>query len=547
MHTSLAAVVVVASLQIFGELRPIRLTREQSAAEELSISTAFGLVLMLVSSIGIAIGAQVIAVLLDGMLRRRPISAMVLSVARYTVAFGGAQVVYAALRGEALLDNNSAFTSQDVLPALAAAATLLVLNMALISAAVAFRSGDSVREHLRENLHFMISGSVLATLAPVVAAVMNFNVWLVPLLLLPILAVQRTAGLFLERERRAMHDALTGLPNRAQLQSRVEAICANPRTQHQGRGHDRRPRPLQGDQRHPRPPRRRRADQGGRRAAGHARPRGRHRGPARRRRVRARRERRGRERRRRAGPPDRQGAADPFLVSGVSLDVQASIGIALAPLHGEDSETLLRRADVALYTAKESRGCFAIYSPDEDLHTPQRLALLGDLRRGIDNDELHLHYQPQCDVRTGQVVGVEALVTLAAPGARAADAGAVHLHRREHRPDRAADDAGARDGGHPAGPLASGRLRPADGGQPVRTPPHQPRAAGPGGRDPAPPRCPADRADPRGHREHDHGRPVAGHRGPRPAARVRRPAGRSTTSVRATRRCPTCAASTSTS
>ena len=149
---------------------------------------------MLVSSIGIAIGAQVIAVLLDGLLRRRPISTTVLSVARYTVAFGAAQVVYAALRGEQLFENSSAFTSQDVLPALAAAATLLVINMALISAAVAFRSGDSVREHLRENLHFMISGSVLATLAPVVAAVMNFNVWLVPLLLLPILAVQRTAG-----------------------------------------------------------------------------------------------------------------------------------------------------------------------------------------------------------------------------------------------------------------------------------------------------------------------------------------------------------------
>src|SRR4051794_8214980 len=186
IHTSLAAVVVVASLQIFGELRPIRLTREQSAAEELSISTAFGLVLMLVSSIGIAIGAQVIAVLLDGLLRRRPVGTMVLSVARYTVAFGAAQVVYAALRGEQLFDNSSPFASQDVLPALAAIATLLVINMALISAAIAFRSGDSVREHLRENLHFMISGSVLATLAPVVAAVMNFNVWLVPLLLLPI-------------------------------------------------------------------------------------------------------------------------------------------------------------------------------------------------------------------------------------------------------------------------------------------------------------------------------------------------------------------------
>src|SRR4051794_24653578 len=115
MHASMSAVAVIAAVQIFGELRPIRLTRDQSATDELSISTAFGLVLMLVSSIGIAIGAQVIAVLLDGILRRRSLGAMVMTVARYTIAFLGAQVVYAALRGESLLDNNTAFSGNDVL------------------------------------------------------------------------------------------------------------------------------------------------------------------------------------------------------------------------------------------------------------------------------------------------------------------------------------------------------------------------------------------------------------------------------------------------
>ncbi len=410
MHASMTAVAVIAAVQIFGELRPIRLTREQSSTDELSVSTAFGLVLMLVSSIGIAIGAQVIAVLLDGIIRRRPLGAMVLSVARYTIAFLGAQVVYAALRGEALLDNNTAFSGKDVLPALAAAATLLVLNTAMISVAVAVRSGESVREHLRENLHFLISGVVLVSLAPVVAAVMSFSVWLVPLLMLPILAVQRTAGLFLERERQAMHDPLTGLPNRAQLRSKVEAICSDPKSStkaavmivdldHFKEIND---------------------------TLGH------HIGDAL---IRAVGERLaglvreadtvarlgGDEFALVANGADESAARelanrisralrDPFLVSDISLDIQASIGIALAPLHGEDSETLLRRADVALYTAKESRGCFALYSPDADLHTPQRLALLGDLRRGVDNNELTLHYQPQCDVRTGQVVGVEALV-----------------------------------------------------------------------------------------------------------------------------------------
>jgi predicted signal transduction protein with EAL and GGDEF domain len=85
---------------------------------------------------------------------------------------------------------------------------------------------------------------------------------------------------------------------------------------------------------------------------------------------------------------------DPFTVQGVRIDVQASIGLALSPEHGSDGETLLQRADVALYTAKERRGCHAIYQPENDGHTPERLALLGDLRRGIDAQELVVHYQP---------------------------------------------------------------------------------------------------------------------------------------------------------
>jgi EAL domain-containing protein (putative c-di-GMP-specific phosphodiesterase class I) len=101
---------------------------------------------------------------------------------------------------------------------------------------------------------------------------------------------------------------------------------------------------------------------------------------------------------------------DPFTVQGVRLDVRASIGLALSPDHGSDGETLLQRADVALYTAKERRGCYAIYQPENDEHTPERLALLGDLRRGIDANELVVYYQPKCDSRTGQIVGVEALV-----------------------------------------------------------------------------------------------------------------------------------------
>jgi EAL domain-containing protein (putative c-di-GMP-specific phosphodiesterase class I) len=63
-----------------------------------------------------------------------------------------------------------------------------------------------------------------------------------------------------------------------------------------------------------------------------------------------------------------------------------------------------------MYVAKEDRGSWAVYDPDLDGNTPQRLTLLAELRDGLDRDELVIHYQPKCATRTGEVVGVEALV-----------------------------------------------------------------------------------------------------------------------------------------
>jgi len=101
---------------------------------------------------------------------------------------------------------------------------------------------------------------------------------------------------------------------------------------------------------------------------------------------------------------------EPFPVDGVNLSVEASIGLALAPQHGRDGNALLRAADVAMYEAKERRCGVSTYNPELDSNTPTRLALLGDLRRALRDDELLLHYQPKVDLQTGEVRGVEALV-----------------------------------------------------------------------------------------------------------------------------------------
>ena len=96
-------------------------------------------------------------------------------------------------------------------------------------------------------------------------------------------------------------------------------------------------------------------------------------------------------------------------IEGVRVDIGASIGITLCPTHGDEATALLRRADVAMYAAKSTHAPIEIYSADRDTHSPQRLALVGELRSTLEGGDLRVVYQPKADLRTGRVVGVEAL------------------------------------------------------------------------------------------------------------------------------------------
>src|SRR4029079_6129715 len=100
----------------------------------------------------------------------------------------------------------------------------------------------------------------------------------------------------------------------------------------------------------------------------------------------------------------------PFVIEGLELDVRASIGIALANGQAPTANDMLRQADVAMFLAKDAKSGYAIYTPEFDRHSPQRLALGSDLRQAIERRQLSLHYQPKVDLRTGRVIGTEALV-----------------------------------------------------------------------------------------------------------------------------------------
>lgn len=100
----------------------------------------------------------------------------------------------------------------------------------------------------------------------------------------------------------------------------------------------------------------------------------------------------------------------PFQVDGSEVELGGSIGIALYPDHGTDAEGLLRRADIAMYAAKQARSGCALYDPESDRHSPERLRMRAELRHALDAGEFVLNYQPQVDAHTGSLIAVEALV-----------------------------------------------------------------------------------------------------------------------------------------
>lgn len=103
--------------------------------------------------------------------------------------------------------------------------------------------------------------------------------------------------------------------------------------------------------------------------------------------------------------------ASPFTLEEREIFISVSIGISLFPSNGQEAEALVKNADIAMYHAKESgRNTYRFYSQEIDRMTAEQLGLENDLRRALERGELRVHYQPQIEISTGRICGMEALV-----------------------------------------------------------------------------------------------------------------------------------------
>ncbi len=402
---------------VIGELLPIEVARQGRHSDEITISSTFSLALVLMAPLGVVLIAQAIPLVIDDVRRGKHWSRPVFNVAQYTLTLAAARLAFCLVSHQEFL-HPGPFGAADIPAAFTAALVYFTVNHGLVGTAVALWSDEPILRHLREDMRFqLITSGLLLALAPVVLSVSDFSIALVPVLMLPIAAVRNTARVAMQRHSDALHDALTGLPNRALLLLELNRAVAdverrddrfavlfidldhfkevNDTLGHatgdllivevaarlaQAAGPDVTVARLGGDEFAVIA----RLSRGGSQTA----------------------------RDEAVELAERLGGSldEAVSLAGVRLEVRASIGIALAPEHTVNSDDLLAKADIAMYLAKGNDGGWAVYDPQLDQNTPERLMLLTELRDGLDAGELVVHYQPKCDVGTGAVNGVEALV-----------------------------------------------------------------------------------------------------------------------------------------
>ncbi|MEO3769934.1 EAL domain-containing protein [Micromonospora sp. B9E7] len=355
-------------------------------------STCFTFAILLGWGLGPAVAVQAVGVIVSGWRMRHAAWRTAFNVGQYACALAAA---YGVIRlGSGTIFSGGRLHWTDVAAVGGATLAWFVVNYGLVSWAVRLRFGDRWWPTLRQGLGFeLLSTGSLLLLAPVLVAAARVSAALIPLVLVPLFAVYRMARLTVEQQHLAAADPLTGLPNRKALLAEVaEQVHLHAERTARGEpggqlalllidldrfknvndalGHavgdrllvevsarltDVQPRPqmiarLGGDEFA--------IVMTGLTEVGQARE-----------------------------LADRvvQALAEPVPLDGLPLDVGGSIGIALFPEHGEDFATLMRHADVAMYDAKHRNDTVAVYAPESDHNSAERLGLLADLRRVLES------------------------------------------------------------------------------------------------------------------------------------------------------------------
>ena len=412
MHIPPASMWLLVALVVVGEARPVLSRRENDGA---SLGLAFATAIYAVDCWQDAVFAQGLAMLVAQLARRHGWTRLAFNVAQQAVSYALGGLFFYVLTDR---DGHFATSTNSLSPArvaalLGTAAVVVVINHVLVWLGVAVVRGVPFGLQLhRDGWRQSRASAAMVCLTPLVVGMTVHHAWLLLCLLPAIYVVHGSSTERWEREWESTHDLLTGLPNSRQLRAEGDRTLEEAARTHGNAavllldldrfkdvndtlGH------LTGDQLLRVVASRLSACVGSQgtlaRWSGDEfvvlLPRVR-------------------------GEQDAFAAAHriaecftiPFQLEAYTLDLECSIGVAQYPRDADDFEQLLQRADVAMYQAKRSRTGISGYEAGRDQNTPDRLALLGDLRRALAGGEIQLHYQPKVSFSAGQVVGFEGLV-----------------------------------------------------------------------------------------------------------------------------------------
>ena len=411
LHGDLRAVVVItAVLLVLGELFPIRLW-SRGNCQEYTMSGLFALVLLNAGPLVYAVLPQIVALLIVEIRDRKPARVAAFNVAQNLLMFGCARLAICAVEGVGLGPVTAVPPGRQLAGLAAAALVYFLVNNVLTGTVVALSDGMHVLRSIVTTMREEIPVTpIVLGVAPMIAASLAFSIWTAPLCALVLVAIRTAVSISTRHEIAALHDALTGLPNRTLLLTRLRQSMADTAPDRQVAalmidldrfkeindtlGHS------IGDDLLVLVAQRLTATTGSRGTVA------------------------------RLGGDEfaivlsRTTAAETdalagqiaaaftesFPIADMRLKVTVSVGAALAPQHADEAEKLLHLADLALYAAKQERGRHAIYDPRSEEHSTASSVLVGELQRGLDRGELVVFFQPKLSMLTGRLVGVEALV-----------------------------------------------------------------------------------------------------------------------------------------